>query len=499
MQNRLFFYGQDTWRVTPKLTVNYGLRWEIYRPEYVSGAGKGANINPLTGEVLVAGASGVGNDLNVRIPPKAFAPRLGVAYQLNDKTVIRTGYGRGFDQGIFGTIFGHNVTQNLPVLAIQNVTPAFSYQSVFTLAQGPPAVTSPAAILAAQPKGPNGLPIQPNGFTTDIVPASQRIPTIDTWNFAIQRQLTSTASLEVAYVGTKGTHEPPAYNGYYNLNEPTLNGYLSGLSTNQRRPFYGLYGWTQTVRYSATDASNRYSALQTKVEKRFSQGFQILGHYTWSRALDYDTTQYIYTRVQGFGPNNSNRNHIITAMGLWDLPVGHGRYALSNAPKFVDYIVGGWQVNSVSTWMTGMPFTPSYQNCGADEDTGWCRPNIVGDWRASNPSQFGWFTTASTLLTTNGQISGPWQRPQAGSWGNLGRNPLRGPRFSQIDFSAFKEFHINERAKVQLRGEVFNLFNHTNLGQPTASVDAPGTAGRIFATASQYLPRMAQLALRVQF
>jgi hypothetical protein len=499
MQNRFFFYGQDTWRVSSKLTLNFGLRWEIYRPEYVVGPGKGANISPLTGEVLVAGASGVSDSLNVSIPPKAFAPRLGIAYKINDKTVIRTGYGRGFDQGIFGTLFGHNVTQNLPVLAIQNLTPAFSYQSVFTLAQGPTAVTDPAALLAAQPKGPNGRPIQPNGFTTDIVPSPQRVPTIDTWNFAIQRQLTSSTSLEVAYVGTKGTHEPPAYNGYYNSNEPTLAGYLNGLSTNQRRPYFGSFGWTQTVRYSATDSSNRYHALQAKVEKRFSKGFQLLGHYTWSRALDYDTVQYIYTRAQGFGPNNFNRNHIITAMGLWELPVGRGHAVLGNASKALDYVVGGWQLNFVSTWMTGAPFTPSYQNCSADEDTGWCRPNIVGDWSVSNPSQFGWFSTASTLLTANGQVSGPWQRPQRGSWGNLGRNPLRGPRFSQTDFSAFKEIKINESMKLQLRGETFNIFNHTNLGQPTASVDAPGTAGRIFGTAATYLPRMAQVALRFQF
>ena len=499
MQNRFFFYGQDTWRMTSKLTVNYGLRWEVYRPEYVAGPGKGANISATTGEVLVAGASGVSDSLNVSIPPKALAPRVGIAYQLTGRTVIRSGYGRGFDQGIFGTIFGHNVTQNLPVLAIQNVTPAFSYQSVFTLAQGPPAVSSPAAILAAQPKGPNGMPIAPSGFTTDIVPPSQRIPTVDTWNFAIQRQLSDTASIEVAYVGSKGTHEPPAYNGYYNSNEPTLAGYLSGLSTNQRRPYFNSFGWTQTVRYSATDASNRYSALQTKVEKRFSKGLQVLGHYTWSRALDYDTTQYIYTRAQGFGPNNTNRNHVITVMGLWEVPVGRGRHALHDLPRTLDMLLGGWQANTVVNWMTGQPFTPSYQNCSADEDAGWCRPNIVGDWTTSNPSQFGWFTTASTLLTANGQVSGPWQRPQRGSWGNIGRNTLRGPRFSQVDFSLFKELRVNERMKFQLRGETFNLLNHTNLGQPTAAVDAPGTAGRIFATASQYLPRTAQVALRFQF
>jgi hypothetical protein len=102
-------------------------------------------------------------------------------------------------------------------------------------------------------------------------------------------------------------------------------------------------------------------------------------------------------------------------------------------------------------------------------------------------------------LTANGQVSGPWQRPQRGSWGNLGRNVLRGPRFSQVDLSVFKEFRLAEATKLQFRGEIFNLFNHTNLGQPTASVDAPGTAGRIFATATTYLPRMAQLAVRLQF
>ncbi len=498
-QNRLFFYAQDNWRVTSKLTLNYGLRWDIYRPEYVNGPGKGANIDPATGENLVAGSQGVSNSLNTSIPPRTFAPRAGLAYKITDKTVIRAGYGRGFDLGIFGSIFGHNVTQNLPVLAIQNVTPAFNYQSVFTLTQGPPPVSDPAAILAAQPKGPNGRPLQPNGFTTDIVPFTQRVPTIDTWNFTLQRQLTGTSSLEVAYVGTKGTHEPPAYNGYSNTNEPTLVGYTAGLSTNQRRPYYGLYGWTQLVRYSGNDSSNRYHALQTKLEKRFSRGLQLLGHYTWSRALDYDTTQYIYRRDLGFGPNNANRNHIITAMGLWEVPVGTGRKALNHIPKALDYVIGGWQTNFVTTWMTGLPFTPSYQNCSADADTGFCRPNVVGPWQTSDPSQFGWFTTATALLSANGQISGPWQRPDRGQFGNVGRNTLTGPRFWQTDFSAFKQFQLKENMKLQFRAEAFNFFNHSNLGQPTACVDCPGTAGRIFATATTYLPRMWQLAARIQF
>ncbi len=499
IQNRLFFYAQDTWRVTSKLTVNYGLRWDIYRPQYVNGPGKGGNIDPATGENLVAGANGVSLSMNASIPARTFAPRVGLAYKLTDKTVVRAGYGRGFHLGIFGSIFGHNVTQNLPVLAIQNINPAFNYQTVFTLAQGPSAVADPAAILAAQRKGPNGHPLQPDGFRTNIVPQTQRVPTVDTWNFSLQRQVTRSMSMEAAYVGTKGTHEPPGYNYGYDANEPTLTGFAAGLSTNQRRNFFPRFGWTQQVRFSGNDSSNRYHSLQTKLEKRFAGGLQLQGHYTWSRGLDYDSVQYLYRRDLGFGPNNANRNHMLTAMGLWEVPVGRGRRALHNLPKPLDLVVGGWQANVVHVWRTGTPFTPSYNNCNSDQDAGVCRPNVVGAWEVSDPSQFGWFATSSGVLAANGQTIGPWQRPLRGEFGNVGRNSLSGPRFWQTDFSIFKQFPLKENVTLQFRAEAFNFFNHTNLGQPTACVDCPGTAGRIFATAATYLPRMWQVAAKLQF
>ena len=136
-QNRWFFFAQDTWRVSSKLTVNYGVRWEIYRPQTVNGAGKGGFIDLKTGEVLVAGSKGVGLDLNVKGSLTNIAPRLGIAYQVTPKTVVRAGYGRGYDLGVFGSVFGHNVTQNLPVLGIQTLNPANNYESVFSLANGP--------------------------------------------------------------------------------------------------------------------------------------------------------------------------------------------------------------------------------------------------------------------------------------------------------------------------------------------------------------------------
>ena len=121
-QKRTFFYGQDTWRVTRKLTLNLGVRWEIYFPESVNGAGNGALLNITDGYLHVAGIGGIPSNLGWNISKgKQFAPRIGVTYQLNDKTVIRSGYGRSFDTGVFGSIFGHTVTQNIPVLANQQI------------------------------------------------------------------------------------------------------------------------------------------------------------------------------------------------------------------------------------------------------------------------------------------------------------------------------------------------------------------------------------------
>src|SRR5207245_11065327 len=126
--------------------------------------------NLATGEVEIAGENGVNLAGNVNTDYKHFAPRIGIVYQLEPKTVIRAGYGRSYDVGVFGVSFGHNVTQNLPVLANQSLNPAQPYLSVFTLAQGPGAVLNPTTILASQPKGPNGNPILPNGIAPNVLP-----------------------------------------------------------------------------------------------------------------------------------------------------------------------------------------------------------------------------------------------------------------------------------------------------------------------------------------
>lgn len=498
-QNRWFFFAQDTWRVTQKLTVNYGIRWELYRPQTVNGPGKGGYVDLGTGEVLIAGSQGVGTNLNVQGPLTNIAPRIGIAYQYDKKTVIRSGYGRGYDLGVFGSIFGHNVTQNLPVLGIQSIQPANNFDTVFTLAQGPTSF-NPATILDTQRKGPNGRPMLPNGVTPFIISKNERLPTVDAWNFSIQRQLTDTIVLDLAYVGNKGTHVFAGTGGDYDPNQASLNGF-GVTSTNQRKPFFNRFGWSQNLRYFASDASNNYNSLQVKLEKRFASGLQMLTHYTWSRNMDFSGTYYPIDAKYSYGPSDNNRAHVFMLASLYEVPYGKGRKFGANISRPLDLLLGGWQMNGVWNYASGLPFTPSYQSCNADRDSGWCRPDVVGDWKASNPGQFGWFNTATGQLSSNGLVSGPWQRPQKGVQGNVGRNALWGPHFGQLDMSFFKTFAVTERVKVQYRAEAFNFTNHTNLGQPTSNgcVDCPGVAGRIFNAIGNYVPRQYQMALKAQF
>jgi hypothetical protein len=392
---------------------------------------------------------------------------------------LRMGYGRGYDTGVFGSVFGHNVTQNLPVLAIQSLQPSRNFDAVFNLAQGPSPL-DPATILESQPRGPNGRPLLPNGVTALVLPKRLRLPTNDAWNLTVQHQLPGDMAVEAAYIGNKGTH--------------------------QRKPYFQKFGWSQNFRYYGNDASNNYHAMQLKAEKRFSRGYSLLGHYTFSRSFNYTNTYYNIDQELAYGPNDNHRPHAFGMNGVWELPFGPGRRYLRDQGGVLGGLVGGWQVSAVYTWQSGLPFTPTYRDCNADRDTGWCRPDLVGEWRLDNPSADAWFVTTPlaadgrvTPLTANGQTLGPWRRPERGVFGNTGRNRLRGPSFSQLDLSMAKTFVLTNRFRGQFRAEAFNLLNTVNLANPNTCVDCPGTAGRITNIFRLAVMRQWQFGLRLEF
>lgn len=513
-QNRFFTYVQDTWRVTPKLTLNYGLRWEVYFPQYVNGKDQGGFQNLATGEVMITGENGVGMNGNIGTALTHFAPRLGIAYQLDSKTVVRTGYGRSYDVGVFGVSFGHNVTQNLPVLANQSLNPANPWLPVFTLPVGPPSLT-PSTILASQPKGPNGNPMQPNGIAPNVLPLTSnntmRLPVTDAWNFTVEHQFTPTTVLSVGYVGNHGYHVTPGGTNY-NVNQPSIVGF-GALNTNQRRLFYQKFGWTQSIKYYSDDGSVKFNSLQVRGEKRFAGGLLFQGNFTWASAFDFANDYYFWNHNIDYGREAGVRRFVFNFSHIYELPFGKGHHYLSGASRGVDAVVGGWQLAGIWLWQSGLPFTPSYLDCGKDEDTGPCRPNLVGNASISNPNRNTWFgvaptgTSGSGCLTTsaataelnaNGCTRGAWSRPQPGTFGNVAYDSFFGPHYFNADASLSKAFPITEKVNAQFRAELFNAFNHVNLGQPNSQVDSP-TAGRITGLGPLAQMRKWQLAIRLNF
>ncbi len=219
-QKRDFFYVQDTWRATQKLTLNLGLRYEFYFPEAVNSQGAGSVMNLQTGYFQVAGYGNLGTDMGFKRSTFPLNPRIGAAYQVNDKLVVRAGYGRSFDLGVFGSLFGHVATQDLPVLVNQQLSPITgNNQTLFNLAQGPPApyffTPVPSSGLLPAP----GYAVNPK-----TRPITMRLPTIDAWNLSIQQSVTPTTSFTIAYVGNKGTHTLSAGDGNNtNPNEAAIN------------------------------------------------------------------------------------------------------------------------------------------------------------------------------------------------------------------------------------------------------------------------------------
>jgi hypothetical protein len=544
-QYRLFFYAQDTWRATSKLTVNYGLRWEFYTPESVNGKGNGGFAVLPEGVIRVAGYGGIGMNGNTAKSFKQIAPRLGIAYELNPKTVVRMGYGRSFDLGVFGSLFGHTVTQNLPVLANQtinsptndNKTPAFNFITTGPAANQFPVVPSNGILplfgpcAANTPAGPClALNVSPH-----IRPDHLVTPTVDAWNATVQRQLTNKTSLEVGYVGNHGSHVFKGDGNSYNPNQATVNGFLpggAGLSYNARSPYNSAFitpytdqnGITTQVMccsgysmgFNGSDGVNRYNALNVKVDHRTASGLTLTAFYVYSRARDNDGS-YQPDLNQGTGRGDFNRDSVFVLTSLYELPIGRGKPFLGNISRGADLLLGGWQWNTTFTLGSGLPFSPSYSNCNLDRDTGPCRPSLDGGFHMGSSSfnnqtrSVTYFTPVSTpLCDVPASIdpgacanvvtqSGPFVAPGVAQFGNIKRNQFTGPGELMSDMSIFKNFTITERVKAQFQAEFFNIFNHPVYALPgNTCIDCSG-AGVINSLQADSMMRQMQLGFRVTF
>jgi hypothetical protein len=520
----------------------------------VNAKGNGGFANLDQGVIRVSGFGPYGSNGNIRNYLGAFGPRLGIAYQLRPKTVVRIGYGRSFDIGVFGSNFGHAVTQNLPVLVHQSIQ-AHDLNSAAINDNVPvyqmDSATGPQPASFPTPRADGTIPLRgfDNSVDPRIRPTVQRPATIDMWNATVEHQLTSTMTVEVAYVGNKGTHGFAGDGPAYNANERSIAGYGTANPDNFR-PFFNKFTYPDVLvpdpnnpgkfipltccssdlgNYFGMDASSNYNALQIKVDKRISQGLQFVSHYTWSRARFHDNNYYSVDPSVGYGPMNVNRNHVWITNFLYELPFGKGKKYMSGANTLTDYVIGGWRVTSITNWSGGLPWTASYSACSEDENTSICRPNIgagalnLGAKRDSS-GNLTWFTPVLTAAGCPGlsiTLPGPgcksdpnqctvarptipgFSRPACGTLGNRGYDSFRGPHLFTSNLSLAKNFRITERYKAEFRMDANNIFNHPVLGfnytQGNTCIDCGGDAGRITNIENNTSMRLLTFGLRFSF
>lgn len=538
-QWRAFYYAQDQWRVTNTLTLSYGLRWEWYFPEAVNGKGQGGLLDLDTGNVNIAGYGPYNNSVNVAKSWTKFAPRVGIAWQARPNTVVRTGYGRVYGQGWSGNTFGEVLAWTYPVQYSQNLNPATQYvPSTYivngnvvplTLSNGPPAATF-------APIPSNGQFPLPNGFGVPLRPPEVRLPTLEAWNLAIQQEINKSTALQIAYIGSHGIHNMFDSSNQFDPNQATIAGFgqidpATGVTYtyHERQPYFdgtaqtlGVsfghpFGWTQSLRYNLNEATSNYNALQVKLEKRFSHGFQFLSHYTWSRAMSHESYYFAIDKRVGYGASYYNRPQAFVLAGNWDLPFGRGKALGGNASRALDYVIGGYALNGTLTVQAGLPYTPGYALCSSDNDLGICRPNTNGTTYNLGAGKFNAATDSVQYFTpspynlggscgsgcTNPTTFGPYVRPAQGTFGDIYRDSLFGPGLVNTDLSIAKKFALKESVSLRFRADAFNLFNKANLGEPNSCVDCQGQgAGLITSTVSSQdgtSMRRLQLALQVEF
>jgi hypothetical protein len=492
-------YGQDSWRVTPRLTINYGLRWEVDTPftdirnrmnSWSPGRQSTVFTNAPVG-LLFPGDTGVPDGI-APVYWKGLMPRVGFAWDPSGsgKTSIRAAYGMFYD----------SVTNGLSAPLLGPVLAAPWTQ----VRQSRPPINFADPWHGTDPFTPNSFP-QPAILRT--IENGMRPPYAQNWNFSIQRSIGRDYLVDARYIGNKGTRLP-------RLIEANPAVYQPGATVpnaDRRRIYAGCHGPVGPCDFSSvglmTDSTNStYHAGQASLTKRFANGLGFLASYTYSKTLDYISS----ISVSGTVPRlYAGENDL--AQNPFDLKAEHGpsifdarnRFVLSGSYQFPFHarnnwfertLVQGWQVNTIANFSSGTPFTV-YDTTNvslqgqAPEITGAysSRPDLVADPNAGPHSVEAWVPRAAFLRLN--------PVTQAGQFGNEGRNVIRGPGIANIDVSALKDFVISETMRVQFRAECFNVANHANFGLPDNNI-ADLNFGRISIAGS---PRLFQAALKFIF
>lgn len=452
-------YGGDNWAITSRLTLNLGLHYEINTP-FREAHNIWANFDPVTASLLIAGQNGVSNTANWNTDYSSIAPRVGFAYSINSRTVFRGGYGIFYDpQGNFGTTIRQE--RQWPFDLVYSIIPGSLFpqntvsQGFLTPAQIPPSVFS-----------------TPFGSLRGIDPNFKNAST-QQYNLFVQRQLTGLSSFSLGYVGTIQRHLSWANP----IDQPTPGpGNIQA-----RRQFNAKFPNVTSISYLESVGNGNYNSLQATFQQRTSHGVFLTANYVWSHALNNDSfdggangpiPQNPLDRNADYGNSDNDIRNRISMYGTYELPFGPGKAFFSGAGFSGHYLLNGWQVNGIVVLQSGLPFTVTVS--GSPTNTGGGSRADIVPGVAQYPSHktvTHWFNSAA------------FASPQPYNWGNSGRNILWGPRETNVDASFEKNTPLFKEKTLQLRIELFNVFNHPQFSIPASNVST-GDAGTISSTSN---------------
>ena len=483
-------YLMDDFRVSPKLTLNLGLRYDIFTP-MVEDQNRLANFDFATGHFISPQMPGVSRSGNVEKDLNNFAPRVGFAYTpwSDNKTVFRGG---------FGIFYDLQANQNDTELAF-NPTGLFFSQSF-----NYPASTPGLRLSTGFPTPVYPTVSDPSGRTSAAY-FNDRTTYIEEWNFNIERQLRKDTVLQVAYVGTHALR----LSFLSNQNQPLqpLDTNFSDATGNLGRPYFSAVPNVGPIRTESRQYQSISHGLQVRFEKRLSAGWSMLNAYTWQHTIgqaeenEWLEPQNTPDLADERGDNGPDYRHQFTSAWSYELPFGPGkRWFASSGPS--RWVAGGWQLNGIIGMYSGAAFTPLLSFDPTNTGSGAPRPDIIGD-----PYNFS--NAMSAGCPSNHQSLSCWYNPAAFGvpalapgqtfarmFGDARRGILRGPANYNVDFSVFKDFKLSEGTNLEFRTEFFNLFNTPAFAIPANAVDVVGQAGLISSAGAS---RQIQFALKLTF
>ena len=449
-------YARDHWQVTRNLTLTYGVRWERY--PFPDKDNTGINrFDPADGNVYTGGLSGVPRDTGASSGPGRFLPRVGFAYRLNDKTVIRSGYGISTDPRPFIDFRNAYPIVNawaMPPIVFNGATNAFI--PVTTLRQGLINTSVPPDLT----KGI--LPLPSNTGTTTYPKDAQR-KYIQSWNLTVEREFAGNITVQAGYVGTRAVGQMQVIN---------INAGAPGTGNAGRA--LARFGLTADINEILPYMTATYDALQTTVKRRFANSTVGLA-YTLSKTINFvdndgnPRIQYYPDARENRGLAGYDRRHNAQAFWVWDLPVGGGQRWVSQG--VVGRLLGGFQLNGLLGVTSGAPFSITQGN-GGNLNAGGSQQ--VPDQVKSSVMILDGVGLGKPYFDTSAfaPVNIPADQPQR--FGNVGRNTLIGPGFFNIDLGLFRTISVTERVKMQLRAEALNALNHPNFANPGAQILAFG-------------------------